>query len=156
MKRNRFVALAILCTILAGCGAPSKTSTALPEPSPTGNPAGAANPQVSLSPTYLTFASTVVGATASALQVQLSNTGTATLTLTAVAVSGTNATDFAQTNDCGSSVAAGASCTINVTFKPGAIGTRTGKLSITDSASGSPRSEERRVGKECRSRCAAK
>src|SRR3954453_12474261 len=46
MKRSRFVVLAILCTILAGCGAPSKTATAVVEPSSGGSPAGAgaANP----------------------------------------------------------------------------------------------------------------
>jgi hypothetical protein len=42
MKRSRFVVLAILCSILAGCAAPSKTATAAPEAS-AGNPP-AANP----------------------------------------------------------------------------------------------------------------
>jgi hypothetical protein len=46
--------------------------------------------------------------------------------------------DFAQTNNCGSVLAAAASCTINVTFTPTATGTRTGALWITDNAVGSP------------------
>src|SRR5207249_2827527 len=46
--------------------------------------------------------------------------------------------DFAQSNTCGSSVNAGASCTISVTFKPTATGTRTASVAVTDNASGSP------------------
>jgi hypothetical protein len=60
------------------------------------------------------------------------------LSITSIAVTGTNAGDFAQTNTCGSSVAAAANCTISVTFTPSASGTRTASLSITDNASGSP------------------
>jgi hypothetical protein len=51
---------------------------------------------------------------------------------------GANSGDFAQTNTCGGSVAAGANCSINVTFKPTAIGARTASVSITDNAGGSP------------------
>jgi hypothetical protein len=36
------------------------------------------------------------------------------------------------------SVAASANCQINVTFTPTAIGTRTGSVTITDNAAGSP------------------
>jgi hypothetical protein len=36
-------------------------------------------------------------------------------------------------------LSAGADCTISVTFTPVAAGTRTGTLSISDSATGSPR-----------------
>ena len=46
--------------------------------------------------------------------------------------------DFAQTNDCGATVAAGASCAIRIFFVPTAEGTRTGALTITDDATGSP------------------
>jgi len=42
--------------------------------------------------------------------------------------------NFSQTNTCGSSVAASASCTLSVTFKPTATGTRTGAVTITDNA----------------------
>jgi hypothetical protein len=46
--------------------------------------------------------------------------------------------DFAQTNNCGSSIAAGATCTIAVTFTPSGYGRQTGTLSLTDNAAGSP------------------
>jgi len=91
-------------------------------------------PAVSLSSTALTFARQVLATTSAAQVVTLKNTGTSTLGVTSVAVTG----DFAQTNTCGSSVTAGGSCTITVTFKPTAIGTRTGKVTITDSAGTSP------------------
>jgi hypothetical protein len=66
--------------------------------------------------------------------VTLTNSGTATLTLTSIVPSG----DYAQTNTCGGSVAAAGNCTISVTFTPTATGTRTGAITITDNASGSP------------------
>jgi hypothetical protein len=45
---------------------------------------------------------------------------------------------FAQTNACGSSLAAGASCTASVTFTPTASGSASGSLSVASSAPGSP------------------
>ena len=88
-------------------------------------------PVVSLSPTSLTFAAQAVGTSSSAQSVSLSNTGSATLSITSITVSG----DFSQTNTCGTSLAASASCTLSVTFKPTATGTRTGVVTITDNAS---------------------
>jgi hypothetical protein len=43
-----------------------------------------------------------------------------------------------QTNNCIGTVAAGASCTVNVSFRPTASGTRTGTVTITSNASNSP------------------
>jgi hypothetical protein len=51
-----------------------------------------------------------------------------------VGFTGTNPGDFAQTNNCGTSLAVNANCTINVTFTPGAVGSRSGTLAVTDSA----------------------
>jgi hypothetical protein len=42
--------------------------------------------------------------------------------------------DFSETNDCPTKLTVGKSCTINVTFTPTQTGTRTGTLSIKDSA----------------------
>jgi two-component sensor histidine kinase len=93
---------------------------------------------VSLSPTSLAFGNQSVGATSAAQSLTLSNAGNAALSITSLALTGTNASDFAQTNTCGSSVAASANCTISVTFTPAASGSRTASVSITDNASGSP------------------
>jgi len=95
-------------------------------------------PAVSLSPTSLAFGNQPVGTSSTAQTVTLTNSGNATLSITSVAITGSNASDFAQTNTCGSSVAAGASCTISVTFTPSASGSRTASVSISDNASGSP------------------
>jgi len=90
-------------------------------------------PVVSLSPATLpAFASQAVGTTSAAQSITLSNTGTAALSITSIAIAGANGADFAQTNNCGSSVAAGGSCTLNVTFAPQGINSRTGTLTITD------------------------
>jgi hypothetical protein len=82
----------------------------------------------------LTFGSQAPGTTSTAQTVTLSNTGTAAATSASISVTG----DFAQTNTCGSSIAAGASCAVNVTFSPTTSGTRTGSLTVTSSASNSP------------------
>jgi hypothetical protein len=50
----------------------------------------------------------MVGTTSNVQMVSLSNTGTATLTIASITITGANAGDFAQTNACGGSVAAGA------------------------------------------------
>jgi len=94
----------------------------------------------SLSATSLTFASEAVGVTSAAQTITLSNSGNAALNVTSIAVSGANASDFAETNNCGSSVEAGANCTFSVTFKPTAAGTRTAAVTFTDNAPGSPQS----------------
>jgi hypothetical protein len=91
-------------------------------------------PNATPSPTSLTFATQFVGTSSSAQPVTLTNYGKMALSIASIAVSG----DFSQTNTCGSSLAAEARCTIGVTFKPTQRGTRTGTLSITDNAAGSP------------------
>jgi hypothetical protein len=91
-------------------------------------------PIVNLSSTSLHFASRRVGSTSSAQTVTLTNTGNALLIITGIAVSG----DFSETTTCGSSLAAGSSCKISVKFTPTATGTRTGAVTIDDSAAGSP------------------
>jgi len=100
----------------------------------TGVGVGAGGPAVTLSPTSLVFATQLVGTTSPAQTVTLTNTGTATLSITSIVTTG----NFAETNTCGSSVIAGASCTINVTFTPKTINTLTGTVSITDNAPASP------------------
>jgi hypothetical protein len=93
---------------------------------------------VSLSATSLAFANQSVGTTSTAQTLTLSNTGNAALSITSVALTGTNASDFAQSNTCGSSLAAGANCTIVVMFTPSVAGTEAASLSIADNCSGSP------------------
>src|SRR5438876_131689 len=93
---------------------------------------------VSLSPTAVPFGSVLVGATSAAQVVTLHNGTTSSASISSIAISGTNASAFAQTHTCGSSLAAGASCTISVTFKPATTGAAAATLAVTDSATGSP------------------
>src|SRR5207249_4233836 len=99
---------------------------------------GTSTPVASLSPTSLAFGNQTVGTTSAARVITLSNTGTASLSISGIAVRGTNSADFIQTHTCGASLAAGTSCTISVTFRPAATGTRSARVSVTDNASGSP------------------
>ncbi len=91
-------------------------------------------PTVGLSPTSLTFSSQNVGTTSAAQTVTVSNTGTGALDVTSI----TTSAQFGETNTCGSSVAAGAMCSVSVVFEPTAPGTQTGTLTLTDNASNSP------------------
>ncbi len=91
-------------------------------------------PMVILSPTSLNFGTEVFGVTSAPQVVTLSNIGNGALDITSI----TRIGDFAQTNNCGSSVAAGGNCTITVTFTPSGINTRLGSVSVTDNATNSP------------------
>jgi hypothetical protein len=93
---------------------------------------------VQLSPTSLSFGSVKVGMKSPAKTVTLTNKGTSSLSITSITIAGTNPSDFTKTSTCGASVAAGASCTISVTFKPTATGARSASLSVADNGGGSP------------------
>ncbi|HMD84060.1 MAG TPA: choice-of-anchor D domain-containing protein [Terriglobia bacterium] len=97
-----------------------------------------APPVVSLSSTSLSFGNQPVGAAGAAQSVTVTNTGSGILSISSIAFTGPNAGDFGQTNNCGTSVAAGANCTINVTFTPTITGAESATLSVSDNAAGSP------------------
>jgi hypothetical protein len=64
-------------------------------------PLASARAAVKFSPTSLNFGYVVGGGTAAPQNVTLTNTGTATLSITSLTITGPNAKDFSQTNDCG-------------------------------------------------------
>jgi hypothetical protein len=102
---------------------------------------GLTPPTASLSPRTLSFGSVAVGSSSTPQTITLTNTGQSTLTLSgssAIAITGTNPGDYSQTNTCGTSVASNASCTITVTFKPKASGSRPADITLTDNANNSP------------------
>jgi hypothetical protein len=94
-------------------------------------------PNVTLSPTSLSFTTQVVGTTSAAQSVTLTNLGTAAVSITSIKFTGADPGDFAQTNTCGGTVGPGGNCTISVTFTPVGINGRAASLSITDNAPGS-------------------
>jgi hypothetical protein len=87
----------------------------------------------------LAFASANAGKASTPLLLTYYNTGNDTLQVSGISVAGANASDFTQHNDCGTSLPAGGSCTITVTFTPQVMGARSGTLTIVDNAPGSPR-----------------
>ena len=94
----------------------------------------AASPGASLSASSLTFGDEGEDSTSEPLLITLTNSGTAALTITSIAASA----NFAQTNTCGATLAAGANCAINVTLVPNTTGSLTGTVTFTDNAAGSP------------------
>ena len=92
-----------------------------------------------LAPTPLGFGTLAVGLTSAVKKVTLTNIGTTALTISSIAVTGAEAADFPETaTTCGSSLAAAASCTVSLTFKPSTTGARSATLTVTDNAAGSP------------------
>jgi len=89
---------------------------------------------IAVFPSTLVFGTQTINTTAPPQLVSLTNTGADVLNLTSVSTTG----DFATVRSCGTTVAAGASCAVSVSFTPTATGSRTGTLSIVDDAPGSP------------------
>jgi len=95
-------------------------------------------PSVSLSSTSLSFGNQATGTTSSAQSVSLENTGSAALSITAIQLTGNYPNQYIQTNNCGTSLAQAASCTITVRFAPINLGSITAAVSLIDNASNSP------------------
>jgi trimeric autotransporter adhesin len=98
----------------------------------------AAVPVASFQPSSLTFMAQPLTIKSTADVITLTNNGGATLTGIAITLGGTNAANFADTTTCTATLAAGANCTISVTFTPTMVGPASATLSIADNAIGSP------------------
>jgi hypothetical protein len=98
-------------------------------------PAAAA---ISFSAMSLAFGNQTVGAPSAARTITVSNTGTATLMLSALTLAGADSGDFARAGTCaaGTNLAAGANCSVQITFTPAAAGARSATLTIAHNASG--------------------
>ncbi len=90
---------------------------------------------VTVSPTSLSFGSVRVGDSSQAKNVTLANQQSVALNFTGITV--TVGFQIAS-NTCGTSIAAGASCTVGVKFIPNQKGTITGTLVFADNAANSP------------------
>jgi trimeric autotransporter adhesin len=93
---------------------------------------------VQLSPVILSFPPQKVGTTSSPLPVVVRNTGSEPITFDHINLGGANPLTFLETNTCGSQLAAGASCTISVQFKPKKTGPFGATLNVGDNGGGSP------------------
>jgi hypothetical protein len=88
----------------------------------------------------LAFGNVVVGTTSAAQTLTLNNTGTGALTGITLTFGSPRYARAAAGGTCGATLAAGASCTINVVFSPTATGLVTSTLTITSNVAivGSP------------------
>lgn len=93
---------------------------------------------VNLDPSLLSFGDVAVGTSSQPQAVTLTNTSTRPLKITKIGIAGPALGDFSETNNCGSGIARGASCTINVTFTPTALGGRVADLLVSDNGGDSP------------------
>jgi len=117
MRHRVFPIPAILCWLLIGCGS------------------GYHSPELSVTPTTLTFSNLTVGQTSPAQSVTLKNVGTGELIISTITLSDTANYRLTQDNPC-TSLATGASCALSVMFSPQTAGTLTATIDIRSNSSG--------------------
>jgi hypothetical protein len=89
---------------------------------------------VGVSPKAYTFPTQATGITSAPQTITLNNSQSVALAISSIQINA----PFSQTNNCGSSLSSGASCSINVTYRPTAVGFTSTNLVITHNAAGSP------------------
>jgi FtsP/CotA-like multicopper oxidase with cupredoxin domain len=89
-------------------------------------------PNAGLNPTSLTFGSVLLLSTSGTQTATLSNSGAVPLGIISIGFTGLNPGDFlvVNTSTCGTSLAANSSCTIDVAFRPTALGLRAAVLTV--------------------------
>lgn len=89
-----------------------------------------------LTPTALDLGTVIVGKTSGTQSSTIQNTGGSALTISALTMGGANPAEFTRKGTCVASsiLAAGASCTVSITFKPAAVGTRSASVGVATSA----------------------
>lgn len=92
------------------------------------------NTSLAIAPLTLAFSSQYVGTSSSSALVNVVNEGSSAVSITSITASG----PFTETNTCGTSLAAGGTCEVMVTFTPTGSGTQTGSLKIQDADPASP------------------
>jgi hypothetical protein len=93
---------------------------------------------LNISPTLMNFGTVKKGTTSAPQTATLTNSGTAAIPFSSLSLTGANPLNFAMTTTCGSSLAAGASCTVTLSLKPLKKATLTATLKVVNSAVGSP------------------
>jgi Pro-kumamolisin, activation domain/Abnormal spindle-like microcephaly-assoc'd, ASPM-SPD-2-Hydin len=89
--------------------------------------------KVTLSPSSLAFGNQTVGVKSAAKTATLINETTSSLTGITISTSG-NTSSFSQTNNCPTSLNAGATCTFSITFDPNGAVAKSMTITIKDSA----------------------
>jgi YVTN family beta-propeller protein len=97
-------------------------------------------PAVRVSSSGLDFGTLALGSTSPPRTLTVTNTGTAPLIISSSALRGANPANFTVTTDSctGHTIAAGAACSVVITFRSATVGGRSATIAFTDNASGSP------------------
>ena len=93
-----------------------------------------------LAPSSLNFPNATIGVTTGSQNVNLTNSSNGAITISSIAITGTNAANFSQTNNCGTTLAGNSSCSIQVTFTAPSGGSFSANLVATDNSASSPQS----------------
>jgi len=91
-------------------------------------------PKVSLSPSNISFAGTVIGTVGSPRIMTLKNTGKGALQISTITLSGPHSAEFLMTNGCGTLIAPSSVCTISLAFRPSGSGVRSAAVEISGNA----------------------
>ena len=97
-------------------------------------------PILTLLPTSLSFDNQSIHTTSAPKTVTVSNTGTASMQINSIALGGTSSGQFSETTNCGTTLAAGSSCNITVTFKPTSTGSKSASVNVTVAVPGTSQS----------------
>ena len=93
---------------------------------------------VKVQPGKLNFGTLKVGTRSDPQTVTVTNVGSTLLNITSITFTGSDHTEYSDTNTCGKQLGPSANCTISVTFAPLLKGTRVAMLQITDDGGASP------------------
>jgi len=88
-------------------------------------------PKVSLSSISVNFGPVQAGSTSSPKTVTIKNTGTSNVQISDISITGINASEFNQTNDCTLVLSTGGSCTVAITFLTMLTGNRNAVLTVS-------------------------
>ena len=91
---------------------------------------------LTLNPRALAFGSVPIHTSSAAKSVTMTNTSPRAAAVTSIALTGTAASQFTTTNNCGHSLAGHHTCTIKVTFKPTTGGAKTAVLNVNGGGGG--------------------
>ncbi len=103
--------------------------------SPTVSLTGTGILAATVNPSTLSFGNQALGTISAAQVVTLTNNQSTSIKITSIVIT---PADFIDATTCPGTLAALASCTVSVTFKPKLLGLRSGTLTFTDKATNSP------------------